>query len=104
MFSYITTFSSNKVELSSSYAILLGKYKDPGLQLTGMVISLWCWCSATQLCLTLWDPMDYSPPGSSVMGFPRQEYWSGSPGVLPDPGIKPAFPVSPELGRQILYH
>ena len=31
------------------------------------------------------------------MGFPRQEYWSGlpfaSPGDLPDPGIKPAFPV-----------
>ena len=31
------------------------------------------------------------------MGFPRQEYWSGlpfpSPGHLPDPGIKPAFPA-----------
>ena len=22
-----------------------------------------------QLCLTLWDPMDYSPPGSSVHGI-----------------------------------
>ena len=29
-----------------------------------------------QSCLTLCDPMDYSPPGSSV-GFSRQEYWSG---------------------------
>jgi len=33
------------------------------------------------------------------MGFPRQEYWSGLPvpsaGDLPDPGIKPATPVSP---------
>ena len=42
---------------------------------------------------TLWDPMDYSPPGSSLsMGFRRQEYWSGlsfpSPGNLPDPGIE----------------
>ena len=41
--------------------------------------------------------MDYSPPGSSVHGFPRQEYWSGlpfpSPGDLPDPGIKPRSPV-----------
>ena len=31
------------------------------------------------------------------MGFPRQEYWSGfsvpSPGDLPDPGMKPAFPA-----------
>ena len=35
------------------------------------------------------------------MGFPRQEYWSAlpfpSPGDLPDPGIKPVSPVSPEL-------
>ena len=37
--------------------------------------------------------MDCSPPGSSAMDFPRQEYWSGlpfpSPGCLPDPGVKP---------------
>ena len=35
------------------------------------------------------------------MGFPRQEYQSGlpfpPPGDLPDPGIKPAFPVAPAL-------
>ena len=35
------------------------------------------------------------------MGFSRQEYWSGlpfpSPGDLPDPGIKPASPMSPAL-------
>ena len=46
----------------------------------------------TQSCLTLSDPMDCSPPGSSVhgifqappsMGFSRQEYWSGVP--LPSP-------------------
>ena len=49
-----------------------------------------------QLCLTLCDPMDCGPPGSS-MGFLRQEYWSGLPfpfpGDLPDPGIKPRSPV-----------
>ena len=28
--------------------------------------------------------MDYSPPGSSVLGFTRQEYWSGLP--FPSPG------------------
>ena len=42
--------------------------------------------------------MNYSPSGSSGMGFPRQEYWSGLPfplpGDLPDPGIEP---MSPEL-------
>ena len=40
--------------------------------------------------------MDYSPPGSSAMGFPRQEYWSGlpfpSPGDLPNPATEPTSP------------
>ena len=36
--------------------------------------------SVAQLCLTFWDSMDCSPPGSSVHGiFSRQEYWSGLP-------------------------
>ena len=43
------------------------------------------------------DPMDCSPPGSSVHGFSRQEYWSGlpfpSPGDLPKPGIKHNSPT-----------
>ena len=50
-----------------------------------------------QLCPTLWDPMDPSLPGSSVLEFSRQEYWSGlpfpSPGDLPDPGIETGSPV-----------
>ena len=36
-----------------------------------------------QSCLTLIDPMDYSPPGPLSMGFSRQEYWSGV--SLPSP-------------------
>ena len=36
--------------------------------------------------------MDYSPPGFSVWGFPRQEYWSGLPLAPPadllDPGVE----------------
>ena len=32
-----------------------------------------------QLCLTLCNPIDGSPPGSSVLGFSRQEHWSGLP-------------------------
>jgi len=41
------------------------------------------------------QPMDCSPPGSSVHGIlDRQEYWSGlsclPPGDLPDPGIEPS--------------
>ena len=48
----------------------------------------------TQMCLTLCNLMDYSPPGFFVI-FSRQEYWSGlpSPGHLPDPGIKPRSPA-----------
>ena len=50
-------------------------------------------CASAQPCQTLCDPVDCSPPGSSVLGFSRQEYWSGlpfpSPGDLPHPGIKP---------------
>ena len=46
-----------------------------------------------QLCLTLCDPMDYSPQAPLSMGFSRQEYWSGlpfpSPGDLPNPWIEP---------------
>ena len=51
--------------------------------------------SHVRLC----NPMDYSPPGSSVHGFPRQEYWSRlpcpPPGDLPDPGIEPKSLMSP---------
>ena len=31
-------------------------------------------CLVAQSCRTLCDPMDYSPPHSSVHGFSRQEY------------------------------
>ena len=47
----------------------------------------------TQLCLTLCDPVDYSPPGFSVHVILQARIleWvvSPSPGDLPDPGIEP---------------
>ena len=54
---------------------------------------------ATQLFLTLCDPMNCSTPGSSVHGILRQEYWSGlpCPGDLPDPGIEPVSLIFPAL-------
>ena len=43
------------------------------------------------------DPMECNLLGSSVMGFSRQEYWSGLPfplpGVRPNPGIEPWYPA-----------
>ena len=51
----------------------------------------------TQSFLTVCNPMDYSPPGSSVQAFSRQEYWSRepfpSPGDFPDPETEPRFLV-----------
>ena len=32
-----------------------------------------------QLCPTLCDPKDSSPPGSPSLGFSSQEHWSGLP-------------------------
>ena len=53
-----------------------------------------------QSCLTLCDPMDCSPPGSSVHGILQARIleWVAislfpSPGDLPDPGIEPGSPV-----------
>ena len=47
----------------------------------------------TQSCLTLCNPMDYI----QSMESSRPEYWNGwlfpSPGVLPNPGIKPRSPA-----------
>ena len=52
----------------------------------------------------LCNPIVCSSPGSSVMGFSRQEYWNRLPftplGDLPNPGVKPGSPAC----RQILYH
>ena len=54
-----------------------------------------------QSCLTLYNPMDCSPPGSSVHGILQQEYWTGwpcpPPGDLPDPGIERTSLASPAL-------
>ena len=53
------------------------------------------WCGA-QLCPTLYDPMNCSPPLS--VEFYRQGFWSGlpfpNPGDLPHSGIEPMSLVS----------
>ena len=59
-------------------------------------------CMLSRLsCPTLCDPMDCSPPGSSVHADSLDEYWSGlpfpTPLDLPDPGNKPTSLVSPTM-------
>ena len=55
--------------------------------------------SVSQSCLTLCDPMDPSPSGSSVLGIlqARTLEWIAkpfpSPGDLPDPGIETRSPA-----------
>ena len=50
-----------------------------------------------QSCPTVCDPMDYSPPGSSVHGIFQARILKGLPfptlGDLPYTGIKPASPA-----------
>ena len=55
-----------------------------------------------QLCLTLWDLLDYSPPGFSVHGIiqARTLEWVAifpPPVHPPHPEIEPMFPLSPAL-------
>ena len=64
----------------------------------GFLLSCCCCCLSLQSCSTLCNPTDCSPPGSSVHGISRQEYWNGLPfpssGDLPDLWmIKPVSPV-----------
>ena len=51
----------------------------------------------TQLCPTLCDPKDYSPPAPLSTGFSRQEYWNRLlfpfPGDLPDPATELRSPT-----------
>ena len=58
--------------------------------------------SVTQSCLTLCNPVDCSPPGSSVHGIPQARILEWvchfpPPGNLPNPGIGPKALVSPAL-------
>ena len=70
-------------------------------------------CSVAQSCLTLSDPMDCSPPGSSVHGILHERIleWVACPPPprdFPHPGIKPGYsalqvdslPLSPQ-GRPV---
>ena len=65
-----------------------------------------CVCSVAGSCQLFETPQTVVRQAPLSMGFLRQEYWSGLPfpplGDLPDPGIKPASPVSPALPGRFL--
>ena len=75
----------------------------------------WCWplslthvCSDIQLCPTVCNPMNYSPPGSSVHGMkiPGKNTGMGChailQGNLSDAGIETMSPASPALQAESL--
>ena len=69
---------------------------------SSQVGSLICFvCMHAQLCPTLCNSTDSSPPGSSVHGMIQAKIlgWVviSPPGYLPDPGIEPHSPASPAL-------
>ena len=88
----MTKFTPSKYPNHSSISRVL--YLAFFFSCVGEEVSAEGWRSVTQLCLTLCDPIDYSPPG-------RQGYWSKltfpPPGELPNPGIELWSPASPAL-------
>ena len=53
-----------------------------------------CCCLVAQSCLTLCDPIDYSPPGSSVYGiFQARKLEFLSPEDLSELGTEPESPA-----------
>ena len=89
----VLKFVWNYKKLQIAKAVLKKKRKDPWFQTVykAIVIKIVCMLSHfshLQLC----NPMDSSLPGSSSVGFSRQEYWSRFPGPPPgdllNPGIK----------------
>ena len=57
----------------------------------------WKWSEVTWSCLTFCDPVDCSPPGSSVHGILQERIWEwvaiSFSRDLPDPGIEPRSPA-----------
>ena len=65
---------------------------------SGQLVSACVWArSVTRSCLTLRDPVDGSPPGSSVHGLLQERHWGAlplpPPGDLLDPGVQPGSPA-----------
>ena len=73
-------------------------HNQPSQKLCSLFFFFFRLLSHVQLFVTHWIVAHQAPPS---MGFSSQEYWGGLPfpslGDLPDPGIEPASPASPEL-------
>ena len=61
---------NEKLERDAHYFMVFSPYRYPRHNLRNMKNMCVCmYAKSLWLCLTLWDPMDCSPPGSSVHGI-----------------------------------
>ena len=87
------------------YTVLYCKKNNTGSDLLRLIKENVVLCLVTQSCLTLCDPMDRSPPGSSVHGDSLGKNTGVGchallQGIFPIQGLNPGLPHC----RQILYH
>ena len=82
-------------------SLLPAVVRSPFPEAINVIGFLWtcvCGLSLVWLFATPWTVACQAPLS---MEFSRQEYWSGlpfpTPGDIPNPGIEPEFPASPEL-------
>ena len=111
--SQLHAFSPALNKLLSSCPSLLSAYKSypfctaPFYLLdTVLLLNPCVRAKSFQSRLTLCNPMDSSPSGSSVYGTVQAKYRSGlpfpTPGDLPNPGIEPVSLMSPALAGRFL--
>ena len=68
-----TQYASKYGKLSSGHRTGKGQFSLVGCHFLLQCMKVKSESEVAQLCLTLSDPMDCSPPGSFVLGFSRQE-------------------------------
>ena len=77
-FLYITYFTPQNTWWGSIISIFIPFFAEEESK-----VQKSCVCAQSLNCgLTLYNPMEGSPPGSSTHGISRQEYWSGLPFLL----------------------
>ena len=109
IFVQVFSLSSSAISLDiySDYLLVFCSFRWWGLSHDQLFFyDCYCCCSVAQLCLTLWDPMDCSPPGFPVLHCLLEfaqihVHWIGDaiqPSHLVLPPSPPAFNLSPHQG------